>query len=83
MQALGQGIRSPLVKKVHISGGCEGGLKLELNLPRAYQDRYYRHLMAVITAALGMDHLDYSSHDIRHIVYPLLDHKGENAVQFF
>jgi len=41
------------------------------------------HIATVITAALGMDHLHYSDLPLKHIVYPLLDHKTQNIGQFF
>ncbi len=37
----------------------------------------------VITAALGMDQLDYSQMEIKHIIHPLLDSKRSNASLFF
>jgi protein-tyrosine phosphatase len=30
-----------------------------------------------------MDHLDYTQLGLKHIVYPLLDHKSQNIAQFF
>lgn len=40
-------------------------------------------LKIVVTAALGMDQLDYSQINVKHIIYPLLDSKRENVSDFF
>jgi len=37
---------------------------------------------AVVTAAVGMDHVEYD-HTVNHIVYPLLDMKSENITKYF
>jgi len=37
---------------------------------------------AVVTAAVGMDHVEYD-HSVNHIVYPLLDMKSENITKYF
>lgn len=37
---------------------------------------------AVVTAAVGMDHVEYD-HAVNHIVYPLLDMKSENITKYF
>jgi hypothetical protein len=36
-----------------------------------------------VTAALGMDQLDYSQMSLKHILYPLLDAKRTTASQAF
>jgi protein-tyrosine phosphatase len=36
-----------------------------------------------VTAALGMDQLDYSQMQLTHILYPLLDAKRPTATQIF
>lgn len=39
--------------------------------------------MQVVTAAQGMDQVQYPNAEVKHQVYPLLDSKSENIQHFF